>query len=131
MEKSVTPVLAAALAMFLLLFLEHFKVVVEPGVARVPESLELAGPLRNVANWGCIECAGAPLGLAAPLDESGTLEDTQVFGDRGAAHLERRRDLLHRGCAAGEPEQDRPPGGIGEGEEGGAEGVGGGFHDSL
>jgi hypothetical protein len=95
--------------MFLLLLLEHFKVVVESGIARVPESLELTGPFGNVTQRCRVQGSGTPLGLAAALDETGALQDAKVLGDRGTAHLEGRRDLLDRRRAAGEPMQDRPP----------------------
>ena len=65
---------------------------------------------------------------AAAADQPGPLEHAQVLRDGGAADPERRRQLLHRRGAVREAHQDGAPRGVGEGGEGGAQGVAGGAH---
>jgi hypothetical protein len=60
--------------MGLLLSLEMVEVGVEPGIARVPESLEPSGPLRDLANRAGVEGARPPLRFAALLDETRALQ---------------------------------------------------------
>ncbi len=51
----------------------------------------------------------APLAIDVALHQSGALEDLEMLGNRRLAHLERRRELVHRSFSGREPRQDRPP----------------------
>ena len=51
------------------------------------------------------------------LDETGTLEHTQVLRDGRRAHLEGQGEVLDDGVARGEPGQDGAAGRVGEGGE--------------
>src|SRR5262245_4715098 len=129
----VTPVLPAVVVIIgiLLLRLHGLEIRVEAVVARVPEAAELVGPVGDLLERGGVERAGAPLRLAAPLDELRALEHAKVLGDGGAAHLEGGGQLLDVRRALGEPGEDRAAGRVGKGEKRCAEWVGGGFSHPL
>src|SRR6266516_2968804 len=92
--------------------LELLQVPVQPVVALFPEPAIPLDPLRDIPERTSLEPGGPPLPLPAPGDQPGPLEDLQVLGDRRQAHLERRRQLGHRGLPSREPREDRPPRGI-------------------
>ena len=56
-------------------------------------------------------------------DKTCGLQNFQVLGDGGEAHVERLRQFLHGGLAEREAGEDRAPRRIGEGLEGDVEGV--------
>src|SRR5512134_1551634 len=68
----VTPVLAVVTIG--VLPLELFEVVVQPGVARIPESPEFRGPFHHFPERRGVEGAGTPLRLTALLHQTGALE---------------------------------------------------------
>ena len=68
-----------------------------------------------------LEPARPALRVAPARDEPGALEHLEVHRDRGLAHRERLGELVTDGLARGQPRQDRAPGRIGEGGEGGVE----------
>jgi hypothetical protein len=55
--------------------------------------------------------------LDAPLEQPGALEHAQVLGDGRQRHVERFRQLAHRGAPLREPLEDGAPRRIGEGRE--------------
>src|SRR5215470_144755 len=118
----VVPV-SLAMVIVALLLLHPLQVLVQPGVAGVPEPPVVLGPLGDLLQRSRLEPARAPLRFPAPDDETGQLEHPQVLGDGGPAHRERRRELLHRRRPLGQPGEDGPAGRVGEGSESGAQGV--------
>src|SRR5262249_46816122 len=44
-------------------------------------------------------------------------QDLEVLGNRRLAHVERPGQLVHRSLPGGQPGEDRPPGGVGQGGE--------------
>src|SRR6476659_10083825 len=61
-------------AIVLLLSLEVVEVGVEPRVTRLPEPLEFAGPLGDLADGRGVEGARTPLRFSSLLNETGALE---------------------------------------------------------
>src|SRR6266566_2171864 len=114
---------SCAVAMIPLPLLEVLYVLIQSFEALVPKAAIALGPLDDLPQRRRLEPAGAPLCLAAARDEAGVLEHPEVLGDRGAAHRERRRELLDRGRTGGEAREDRAPRRVGQGGEGGAQGV--------
>src|SRR5574341_162459 len=121
---AVTPTLAAV-TMLLLRFLEVLEIAIEPLKARLPEAAVVLRPVGDLLEGGRLEPARPELRFAAARDQARALQDPQMLGDRGAAHGERRRQLLHGGGAGGEPREDGAPSGIGECGEDGAQLIGG------
>jgi hypothetical protein len=70
-----------------------------------------------------VEPAGAPLRLAALLDEAGALQHLEMLRDRRQAHVEGGRQLGDRRLSPGQASEDRAPGWIGESRERRAEGI--------
>jgi hypothetical protein len=103
--------------------LELGEVAVEAVEAAVPEDAIALDPVGDVLEGLGGEAAGAPLGVAAALDEVGALEDLEVLGDGGEGHGEGCCELGDGCFALDEAGEDGAPGGVGEGGEGGAEGV--------
>jgi len=81
------------------------------------------GPFGDALKRSGLKTAGAPLGFASARDESGALENFQVFGDGRQAHLKRFGEFGDAGAARGEAGEDRATGGVGEGGESGAKAV--------
>src|SRR5215831_14734908 len=109
------------LAGYLVLALQLLEVAVQPAEALLPMLPVELDPVGHALQRVRLQPAGAPLRLAAALDQPGALEHLQVLGHGGEAHIEGLGDLEHRGLARGEAREDRAPGRVGEGGEGGAE----------
>src|SRR3954468_12041613 len=123
MPISFHPTLAVALlaAMSSLLLFQVAQIVVQAVEALVPEAAVVLHPVSDLPERTRLERAGAPLRITAARDQSRALEHLEVLGDGGHAHLEGLGQLGDRGLAGCKASQDRAPGGIGEGCEGGAE----------
>ena len=80
-------------------------------------------PTGDVAEGLGGEAAGAPLGVAAALDEVGAFEDFEVFGDGGEGDCERLGEFGDGGFTIGESREDFAARWVGERVEGGTEGV--------
>src|SRR5207302_4253877 len=119
---SVATLLAAA--MFLLLLFQLTQIVFQAIEALLPEAAIVLQPVGGVLERTRLEPAGTPLRLATARDQAGALQHLEVLGDGGKAHLEWLAQLRDRGHTGGEASEDRTPGGIGEGGEGGAEAIG-------
>src|SRR5262249_2767740 len=91
---------------------------VQPGF---PCLAVLVDPFRGGLQRRGLQPAGTPLGVTAPGDEAGPLENLQVLRDGLEAHGERLGQLADRRVTGGQARQDRPPGAIGERGEGGIE----------
>src|SRR5262245_17209983 len=115
---------ARTAGMSLLLRFQVLQVHLELVEASLPDVAIALRPLGDLLERARLDPAGPPLGLAALGDEARALQHAQVLGDAGQAHVERLRQLRDRALALGQARQDGPPGGIGEGGERGAEGVG-------
>ena len=116
---------AALTGIFRLLRLEFLEVAIEPVEAAFPDLPIALGPFDNVLERRGLESAWSELGFASARDEPRTFEHTEMLGDRGHGHLERRGELRDRAFPGREPGENRAPCGVGEGGEGGAESVGG------
>jgi hypothetical protein len=103
--------------------LEVLKVTVEMVETLVPDLPVGVDPRRCVLEWRSLEAAGAPLGVLASDHETSSLEDLQVLRDRLQRHGERLGQLADRRLALGQPSEDRPASGIGEGSKRAAERV--------
>ncbi len=110
--------------MFLLPLLQYAQITVETLEALLPEAAIALRPVGDLLERTRLEPAGPPLRLATACDKAGALQHLEVLGDGGKAHLEGRGQFRDRGLARGQASQDRAPGGIGEGGEGGAEAIG-------
>jgi len=74
-----------------------------------------------------VQAAGTARAVDAAGDQAGALQHLQVTLDGGLRHVKRFGQLHDRGFAKGQPRQDGAAGGVGQGEEGGVEGL----HNSL
>jgi len=92
-------------------------VFVQPVVAVGPDLPVALDPADGLVEALRLQDAGPRLSCAGPRDEAGLLQHLQVFRDRLLRHRERLGELVHRRVAAGEPFQDRAPGGVGQGRE--------------
>jgi hypothetical protein len=72
-------------------------------------------------SWTGFQSRPAPLGIAAPLDQSAALKHLEVLRDGRKARLKRRGKFRDRHLADREAGENRPPGGIGERGKRGAE----------
>src|SRR4051812_13996317 len=99
--------------------------LVEAVEARLPEPTVALEPLGGVLERDRPEPRRAQLRAAPPLDQAGALEHAQMLADGLGGDGERRGELVDRGLALDEAREDRPPGGVGEGGEGGGERVDG------
>src|SRR5262249_39756660 len=115
--------IAFATMMFLLLFLQLMQVFVESIETFLPELSVVLHPVGDLAQRAGVELAGTPLRVAAARDEPGPLEDLEVLGDRGEAHVKRLRELRHRRLALHQALENGAPCRIGERGEGQAERV--------
>src|SRR5947207_14704573 len=97
-SRSSFAALLAAMACFLL-FLQLLQVFVESIETVFPEAAVVLHPIGDFPQRTGVELAGTPLRIAAAGDESRPLEDLEVLGDRGEAHVERLRELGDRGLA--------------------------------
>ncbi len=93
--------------------------------ALLPDDSIFFDPIGDLLERGGLEAAGAPLSFAAAGDEAGALEDFEVLGDGGHAHVEGGGEFGDGGFAGDEAGEDGAAGGIGESGEGGAEMIGG------
>jgi hypothetical protein len=89
-------------------------VLVETVEAALPEPPVRLHPLRDARQRRGLQPARPLLRVAAPADQPGAFEDLQVLGDRRHAHRERLGQLGDGGLAAGQPREDRTPGGVGQ-----------------
>jgi hypothetical protein len=80
------------------------------------------GPVHHGQQRFRPQAAGAALGIASAVDESGTFQHLQMAGDSGQADLKRLRKLEHGGFAAGQPRDDGPSRRIGQGGKRGIQG---------
>src|SRR5262245_36581070 len=110
---------------FLVLALQLLEVAAQLVQALLPEAPVELDPVGDALERAGLQAAGAPLRFAAALDQARALEHLEVLGHRRQAHVEGLRDVEHRRFAGGEAREDRAPCWVGEGGEGGAEGVGG------
>src|SRR5712691_2767884 len=108
----------------LVLALQFLEVGTQLVEALLPVAPVVLDPVGDVLERIRLEPAGPPLRLAAALDQACALEDLEVLGDGGKAHVEGLRQFQDRGFARGEAREDRAPCGIGEGGKGGAEAIG-------
>src|SRR5262245_48061564 len=111
-------------AMFLLLLLQFAQIIVQTIETLLPDAPILLQPVGGVLEWTRLEPAGPPLRLTTAGDQAGALQHLEVLGDGGQAHREGRGQLHDRDLTRGEAGEDRAPGGVGEGGEGGAEAIG-------
>src|SRR5260370_6096009 len=107
--------LAPMLPLLVFLGLQRAQVGVQAIEALLPEAAIMLDPAGDVLEWTGLEPARPPLRFASARDEAGALQHLEVLGDGGHAHLEGLGQLRDRSLTRGEPSQDRPPGGIGQG----------------
>src|SRR3954470_1392208 len=103
--------------------LDVAEVGVETFEALLPVPPVEADPIGDVPEWSRPKPARAPLCLPALLDEAGPFQHPQVLRDRGLAHVERLREVLHGCLPCREAGEDRPTRRVGEGGERRAESV--------
>src|SRR5258706_16346987 len=128
----VARLLFAAISFLLALNILHFvlalqllEVALQLVEALLPVAAVVLDPVGNALERVGLEPARSPLRFAAALDQPRALEHLEVLGHGGQAHVEGLCELEHRGFPRGKACEDRAPGGVGEGGEGGAEAVGG------
>ena len=97
---------------------------VEPLLPKTPIRFE---PIGDIFQGCSVEFAGAPLCLPSASDQTGALQHFQVLGDRRLADAEGFDQLVDGRLPQAESSQDRAPGWIGEGCEGGGEAIEGHF----
>src|SRR5262245_12205171 len=90
---------------------------VEALVALLPVQPKVLQPRGDLLQGLWREPARAALLVATAGDEPGPLQDLEVLGDGGLAHLERGRQFGDRRVAGRQAGEDRAPGRIGEREE--------------
>jgi len=91
--------------------------VLEPVETRGPEALVPEDPASNVAKGLRVEFEGVLSAMACAADESGGFEHADVFADAGERQGERRHDVGDARRRMGEATDDRPAGGIGNGDD--------------
>src|SRR5438552_3584264 len=101
--------------------LQRPQIGIETIEALLPEPAVILEPIGGFLQWSGLKPARPPLLFAALGDHARLFEDLEMFRDRRQAHIERFCEFGDRGLAQGQPCQDRPPGGIGEGGKGGTE----------
>src|SRR5688572_299444 len=119
------------IALLLSSSLELIQVLLQPVVAFLPETPVPLRPRGDLLQRSRLEPGWPPLPLATPGDEPRSLQHLQVLRDGRQAHLERFRQLRHRGLPRRQPRQDRPPRGIREGREGAVQPTGCRGHSTL
>jgi hypothetical protein len=87
-----------------------------------PEVPVVVDPLRRFSHRRRDEHGAPHAALAPNASQAGALEDANVLGDGGQAHVEPRGEVADRAVTGREPGDDRPPRRIGKGAEGGVEG---------
>jgi hypothetical protein len=97
------------------------QVLAEAVERALPEAAVPGQPVGGLAERVALQPRRAQLRRAAARDEAGALQDLQVLGDRLQGDREGLGQLVDRRLALGEALQDRPPRGVGESGEGGAE----------
>src|SRR5882724_8048682 len=117
-------VFALLTTMTFLLRLQFLQVLVQTIESLFPDVAVALGPLGNRFERGPLDAARPPLRITPAGDQPRTLEDPEVLGHRGHAHVERLGELADRALARSEPSQNGPASGIGQGGEGGAQSVG-------
>ncbi len=80
--------------------------------------LELGSPNSNFPQRSGLESAPASLCVASALNETGLLQDLEVFGDRWLADRQRLCQFLDGGLALREPGEDSAARRVGYGQEG-------------
>src|SRR6266568_5075632 len=116
--------LLALIFLRLVLALQLPEVAAQPVEALLPVPPIVLDPLGDALERIRPEPAGSPLRLAAALDQARALENLEVLGHGGQAHVERLGQFQDRGFPRGEAREDRAPRGIGEGGKGRAEAIG-------
>src|SRR5260370_37771887 len=96
-------------------------VLVELVEPLLPDPPVLLDPADGRVQHRTLQVAGPELGATGPGDEPALLEHLQVLGDARKGHVERRGQLVHRGVPPGQASDDRPPGRVRQGREGGVE----------
>jgi len=91
---------------------------VKPAVAAFGVKPIPVDPCGQPLQRGRIEMDGPSLRVAGPGDEPRLLEHLNVLGHRLFRDVERRRQLVDRGRAAGQPRDDGPPNRVGQRHEG-------------
>jgi hypothetical protein len=101
--------------------LKFLQIVIQALEAALPVLAIGLHPRSNLLQRFGLEPAGSPLRLATLADQPRVLQHLEMLGDGGEAEGKRLRQLVDGCLALSEPRQDGPPGGIGEGSEGGAQ----------
>src|SRR5579864_8404100 len=83
-------------------FLEFAQVFIQSTEALLPDSAVALDPVGNVFQSRWLQPARPPLGTPTLRDETGALEDLEVFGDRGQAELEGLGELEDGAFALGQ-----------------------------
>jgi len=87
-----------------------------------PDPSALFDPVDGGVECFALEVTRSELGAPRPRDETATFEHFEMLGHRGRRHLERLRELFHRGFSGSQPGEDRAARRVGEGGEGRVEG---------
>src|SRR5579863_7553735 len=125
-RSAVALVLAAT---WLLLGLQLLQIGCQSIQALFPEDAIFLQPIGGAFEGGGFEAARTELRVAAAGDEAGVLQDFEMLGDGGQAHVERFGEFCDRGLSGREAREDGAPRGVGKGGESQAEVVGG--HTSI
>src|ERR1700704_992514 len=88
--------------------LQLAQIVVQAVEALLPEAAIALEPVVDVLQRARLDAAGPPLLLAASCDQARALQDLEMLGHGGKAHVERLGELRDRGLAQRQPRQDRP-----------------------
>ncbi len=95
-----------------------FQQLIQPFKALVPVLLVLGSPGSNFSQGPGLQPTPASLCFASALNETGLLQDLEVFGDRWLADRQRFGQFLDGGLALREPGEDSAARRVGYGLEG-------------
>src|SRR5690242_3411235 len=90
----------------------------QPVEGAAPEARMEIEPFARLGEGVRLELAAPVLAFPQVLDQRGFFQHLQVAGDCGQGDIEWLGEFAHRRVAGGEPREDGPAGGVGEGGEG-------------
>src|SRR5579859_3741154 len=115
--------LAAIVVLLVLLGFQFAQVFLQTVEALLPEVAIVLHPVGDVFERRRLQPAGSPLGFPRARDQARAFERLEVLGNGGHAHLEGLGQLRDGSLAGDQASQNRAAGRVGQGGEGGAEGV--------
>src|SRR6266536_3583033 len=114
---------SVATGMFLLLAFQCSQIFIQAIETVFPETAIVVDPIGDLLERRGIEVTRTPLCVTAPRDQTGMLENFQMFRYRGQAHIERFGELGDGRIARREASQDCAACRVGQGGEGGSQRV--------